>query len=256
MVLTEKIIGYKTPERILVAGKSFLELYRKDKGKSTLLNSQDGGNINSESLKSVFRSSGNGDVGVMLTGDRFIYNILEFDKLPLRYSQRSEMVEWRLSKVFPGEISDFDHQILALGRKTVLSVLLPLTVKTELAHSFGEAELKEIFIGNSFIEFCNQCRKRDSKQMIVELGDGYGVVGFGQPLAYVRKFMARDLNGSLNELNRTTEYIKKTFRTDISEVNILDNSSALSDAVSDLFRRDHSVKVNVTDRNSFAGGLK
>ncbi len=257
MVLTEHIIGYKMPERILLSGKTFLELYRKEKGKATIQNRWDGGVVNRDVLQSLFRSTGTGDTGVVLSGDKFIYNILEFDKLPVRFNQKKEMVEWRLSKVFPGDPGEYDHQIVTLDRKSVLSVLLPAVIRQNTESSFQEADLKEIYIGNSFLEMCNMFSRSAPNSMMIELGDGYCVVGFGKPLTYVRKFNSPDLNSVIGELDRTAKHInKKIIDGEISELNIFDNSSGGASRITEYFSDQYGLKSTLLNREAFAGGLK
>lgn len=145
MELSRVFIRYRNPEQVIYYGDRTIDLFRIIKGNPEKINS-----FERESSERIFPPELKRDLiktgtGIVLNSDHFVFNMLNFDKIPFRKKQKDDLVNWRVEKIFPENIHNYIHEYFQFDKNTILSVL----VRSDLIAAL-EAEIKSFGIDLAF----------------------------------------------------------------------------------------------------------
>ncbi len=222
MVIIENFfIHYKQPSQYIYAGEKYLDIYKsreKGKGKglvkSRTLEDTSMFNLDADGFGHVAAELEGGEVGLILNSGYFIFNLFDFEQLPLREATRKEIVEWRLKKVFPENLGDYDHQYFQIARNKILSVLFKREIKEKLEGLFSAHQLELTYMGNSTMNVLNRLtRQRRYPEFLLEIDRNLSLIAFldrGRPY-YIRKFRAEREPDAVAEILKTVNYVKTSY---------------------------------------------
>lgn len=220
MVLDHFFIQYKKPTQYVYWGENYLDIYTvSDSGK---------GFIKTHSIDNVSLSGMNtprfGDIagvlpaldtGIILNSGTFIFNIFEFEKIPWQEGLKRELVEWRLKKVFPENIADYELDYFKLDKKRILSILFKKSLKEHIENLFQENGISLTYMGNSTVEMINHLSKlkKDAPDFFIEIDKSLSITVFlGQNLPYyIRKFRADQAADIVSEVTKTINFVKNSY---------------------------------------------
>ncbi len=214
MELNRLFIKYRIPEQVIYAGENEVELFRIKKGVPERINSY-------ESVESdrffPFRLKNdliNTSTGIILNSGHFVFNLLTFDKIPIRKKQRDDLVNWRVKKLFPENIDTYIHQFFQFDRRTILSLLVRNDLLMRIESEVGELGVEHIYTGNSTIEIMNNSRtRREHPDFFIESDGNIMLAVFfreGIPV-YIRKMRSAGGIPGGNEIYKTVEFVEKNY---------------------------------------------
>lgn len=220
MVIENIFIQYKKPAQYVFLGENYLDIYKtSNSGKGfTKTHSFDNvslSGMNTSEFGDIARVLPDLDTGIILNCSAFIFNIFEFEKLPWQEGVKRELVEWRLKKVFPENIADYEHNFFKLGKKRILSILFKKSLKEHIENLFRENGISLTYIGNSTVEMTNHLvkLKKDTPDFFIEMDKSLLITVFlGQSIPYyIRKFRADQAADIVNEVTKTINYVKNSY---------------------------------------------
>ncbi len=225
MVITKIFTPLKKPEQFVYSGEEHLEVYSLVKGKCKSTAVLENTNIFKAGKEELARvkqglTGGNSSVGLVLNSGNFIFNIFEFEKIPLLEERRRDLIEWRLQKVFPEKIDLYDHQYFMISKKKVMSVLFKREFLEKIEALFKGNGLELIFIGNSTMQLLNYFwgswlpgNRNGEPDFLVELDDSLTTIVFQDKSVpyYLRKFRCDKDNDLSEEVARTLNFVKTTY---------------------------------------------
>lgn len=224
MVIIENFfIHYKRPPQFVFAGENYLDIYKYVNRSFQKTRSFDNASIfdlTAESFSpvagelSLAGATSGIDTGIILNSNSYIFNILDFEKIPFRERMRKEIVEWRLRKVFPENIDDYDHQYYKLAKNKILSILFKKNQKEKIEKLFAQSQVNLIYMGNSTINnISNTLRHKSSLDFFIEIDRNLFVVVFQKNSIpfYIRKFRGEHESDVVSEIVKTINYIKNSY---------------------------------------------
>lgn len=218
MVIIEDVfIQFRTPSQYVYCGENYLDVYKKVSNKIQKTRRFENLSISSVEpgdFAAVARELGSVDVGVILNSSPLIFNIFEFEKIPWRKKMRNEVVEWRLRKVFPENIDEYDHQYFQLSRKKVFSMLIRNSLKNRIEELFAAHNLNLTYLGNSTVNIINRLRRfRKKPEFIIEADRNFLTLVFMERgLPYnIRKFRVENEAEAVSEILKTLNYLKNNY---------------------------------------------
>lgn len=228
MVIIENFfIHYKRPAQLVFAGENYLDIYKyvnKTYQKTRSFDSAPIFDLTVESFSAAARElsiagAGGGnankiDTGVILNSAYYIFNILDFEKIPLREGLRKEIVEWRLRKVFPENIDDYNHQYHKLDKNKILSILFKKSLKEKVEKLFAQSQVNLTYMGNSTINnIDNVRRQKSSPDFFIEIDRSLFIVVFQKNSLpfYIRKFRGAHEEEVVVEIIKTINYVKNSY---------------------------------------------
>ena len=230
MVVEKLFIAYRRPRRICLIGEGRWDCFQINGNRFQRIHSVATTGMlgvparEENRLRAVL---GNREWGVVLRSDSFIFNIFDFERLPFREKSRRDVTEWRLQKIFPEDISRFDHRVFPLGRNRVLSVLLPVAERERLTAWFRERNIPLIFMGNSTMELMNHLWRhlilpwgKEKPKILVEIDHNLVVVVFQEKMRpyYIRKFRCESSADFMAEMRKTREYVRSNYHQEPESV--------------------------------------
>jgi len=250
MVIEKYLIYFKKPIRCVYWGEKGIEIVGLPENKKTpptskIIENLSIPDVTSEEFRPIIAELRGVETGILLNSSQFIFNIFEFEKIPFQERLKKELVEWRLKKVFPENIDDYDHNFYQLGKKRILSVLYKKTFKDKIESLFAENDVPLICLGNSTIEIMNCIKKwgRKSPDFLIEIDKGLSMLVFlskGVPY-YIRKFRNEKPTGIVAEIAKTINFIKNNYTNEL-------RSFSLSADPSDIdyqFVKNELEKLNI-----------
>lgn len=220
MVIDKYLIHYKRPRQYLYWGETGVSIYVFSDTQKAYVKNRTFDNIPLTGItNSGFQAIANElvveDTGVLMNSGQFIFNIFDFEKLPLQEKLRNELVEWRLKKVFPENIEDYVHDFSALSRNRILSILFKRSLKENLEKIFRETGIPLIFIGNTTVEIINTLlkKKNEAPDFFIEVDGPLSMAVFlenSMPL-YIRKFRSEKVEGIVSEVVKTVNFVKNSY---------------------------------------------
>ncbi|MGE5340404.1 MAG: hypothetical protein ACM3SY_02875 [Candidatus Omnitrophota bacterium] len=224
MVIDDYLIHYKKPSQYIYWGENGVDVFNRDESEKAFRKTQHYPNVSllditPEQFKTIARDMLAFDTGIFFNSGQFIFNIFEFEKIPVREKTRREIVEWRLKKVFPENLDDYDHQFFPVGKKRILSVLFKKSLKEKVETFFEDNKLSLIYMGNSTLEIFNHASAfgRTAPDFFVEIDRALSIIVFldkGVPI-YVRKFRSdQTAPGIVNEIVKTVNFMKNNYQQD------------------------------------------
>lgn len=220
MVIDNIFIQHKKPTQYVYWGENYLDIYKasnSDKG-FKITHSFDNVSlslINTPEFGEIARVLQDVDTGIILNSGPFIFNIFEFEKIPWQEGLKRELVEWRLKKVFPENIADYEHDFFKLDKKRILSILFKKSLKENIENLFQENDISLNYMGNSTVEMMNHIvkLKKDAPDFFIEMDKNLSITVFlGQGLPYyIRKFRADQAAEIVNEVAKTINFVKNSY---------------------------------------------
>ncbi len=220
MVIDHIFIQYKKPAQYVYWGENYVDIYKasdsgKDFKKTHSFDNVSLSGMNTSEFGEIARVLKDVDTGIILNSGPFIFNIFEFEKLPWQEGLKRELVEWRLKKVFPENIADYEHNFFKLDKKRLLSVLFKKSTKEHIENLFQENGISLTYLGNSTVETINHLfkLKKDAPDFFIEIDKGLSISVFlGQSLPYyIRKFRADQAADIVNEVAKTINFVKNSY---------------------------------------------
>jgi len=154
------------------------------------------------------------ETGVVFNAVPFIYNFFEFDKLPWQRKALHELVAWRLQKIFPEDITAYDHRFFPLDRNRVLSILVQRSLLERVEAAFRERRIPLTYIGNSTMEILARARKaRLSPDFFLERdSDSCTMLFLSRRLPlYIRKFKSGSAADTVEEIGKTVAFVRNQY---------------------------------------------
>jgi len=217
MDVTKFFIHYRKPSQYIYGGENYLEIYRYERRRHTrvaLFEKMSIFDLTGSEAAEVKKSLLPVDTGLVLNSNPFIFNIFEFEKLPFREKVRKELVEWRLQKVFPEAIDQYEHHYFKLNPRRILSVLFKKSLKEKTEETFLANGIRLVFLGNSTIEAMNNVRKhKPAADFFLEIDRNFCLLVFSSQSApfYIRKFRI-DRNADMaGEVVKTVNFVKNSY---------------------------------------------
>jgi len=220
MVIDNFFIQYKTPAQYVYWGENYLDIYKaSDSGigfiKTHSFDNASLSEMNTSEFGEIARVLADVDTGIILNSGPFIFNIFEFEKIPWQEGLKRELVEWRLKKVFPENIADYEYDFFKLDKKRILSVLFKKSLKEHIEDLFQENGISLTYMGNSTVEMMNHIvkLKKDAPDFFIEMDKSLSITVFlGQGLPYyIRKFRADQAADIVNEVAKTINFVKNSY---------------------------------------------
>ncbi len=218
MDITRSFLHYKNPSQYFYFGTEVISVFRVSRG-----NVKRTGIINYDSI-SEFRKNNITDIksiaeniesGVILNSGDFVFNLLNFTKIPFREKIKNEITEWRVQKIFPENMENYYHEYFQLSRNRMFSLLLKIRLKEDIEHLFEELGIELIYFGNSTVEIINNLKKtKKCTDFFIEYDGDLMIVVFLEKKIpfYFRKFRINDTSESSEEIYKTIEYVKKNYK--------------------------------------------
>ena len=146
MVIDHFFIRFKTTSQYIYWGENYADIYRMSESDKTFTKIHSFDNVSISKItayqfQDIARELLKVDTGIILNSGPFIFNIFEFEKLPFQERLKKELVEWRLKKIFPENITEYEHDFFKLDKKRILSVLLKKSLKENIENLFKENEV-------------------------------------------------------------------------------------------------------------------
>lgn len=220
MVIENFFIHYKKPAQYLYAGEDYLDIYKASDSDKGFIKTHSFDNVsltavNNAEFQDIARVLLRVDTGIIMNSGLFIFNIFEFEKIPWQEELKKELVEWRLKKVFPENIADYEHYFFKLDKKRILSVLFKKSLKEHIETLFQENDLLLTYLGNSTVEMINHTArlKKDAPDLFIEMDKNLSItvfLGDGLPY-YIRKFRAVQAVDIVAEAEKTINFVKNSY---------------------------------------------
>jgi hypothetical protein len=220
MVIDKFFIYYKKPAQYLYWGENYLDFYGvpgngKTLAKIKTFESISLTGVSADQFQAVAGELPALDTGLFLNSGHFIFNIFEFEKLPFQENLKKDLVEWRLKKIFPENIEDYEHHFYPLSKTRVLSVLFKKVLKEKIQQLFDENNIPLIHIGNSTVEIVNRMAtmKKAAPDFFIEIDKDLSIVVFqerGLPY-YIRKFRSSKTEDLVAEVVKTINFVKNSY---------------------------------------------
>ncbi len=220
MVIENFFIHYQKPAQYLYWGENYLDFYGVTGPDKTIKKIKTFNNISllditSAQFQPIARELPALDTGVLLNSGNFIFNIFEFEKFPFQEKLKKELVEWRLKKVFPESIDDYEHHFFSLKKTRVFSILIKKNIKAKIQQLFQDNNIPLIYIGNSTVEMINYMAKagKSAPDFFIEIDKNITIVVFqenGLPY-YIRKFRSDQAQDLVDEVIKTSKFVKNSY---------------------------------------------
>ncbi|MCP4216545.1 MAG: hypothetical protein GY765_17980 [bacterium] len=217
VIIDNFFLHYKKPAQYIRAGEDYLDIYKvvgKALQKTGTINEASIFNMTSDKFGSVLRELGAQNTGLILNSSNFIFNIFDFEQIPLRESMRKEILEWRLKKVFPENLEDYEHNYFKINKTKILSVLFKIQLKEQIETLFGDFQHQLIYTGNSTINLIdNMGKDKNPPDFFFEIDGGLSMLVFLDRAIpfYTRKFRSGNEEDMVNEVVRTITYVKSSY---------------------------------------------
>jgi hypothetical protein len=157
------------------------------------------------------------DAGIVFNAAPFIYNFFEFDKLPWQKKTLSDLVAWRLQKIFPENIEAYDHRFFRLDGKRVLSILVKKALLEKTEKLFAEQRVPLTYIGNSIMEIMARARRAKTAPDFFLESDQAGCtlvfLNRRSPI-YIRKFKSASAADTGDEITKTVNFVRNNYNID------------------------------------------
>ena len=220
MVIDNFFIHYKKPAQYVYWGENDLDIYKvpdseKIPRKIKSIENVSISDLNADGFRDIAVELQQIETGLVMTSGHFIFNIFEFEKIPIQEGLRKDLVEWRLQKVFPENINDYVHNFFKLDKTHILSILLKKSLKEKIEDLFAENSIDLIYIGNSTVEIMNHVAllKKTAPDFFIEIEKNLSMVVFlnqGRPY-YIRKFRSDRAIDAAGEVSKTVNFVKNSY---------------------------------------------
>ncbi len=207
-------IDYKKPDIYLYINESCLKILNKNEESYKI----SGFNEFKEILLSLNLTSNS--CGIILNSRDFIFNFLDFDKLPVIESKVKEIVEWRLSKIFPENLNNYIHNYISLSKNKILSVLLKKEIHDKLDELLVVKNLKMIDLKNTTLSLLSKLkRNRLSADLLIEVDSLFITMTFlhNRVPFFIRKFEVYERGEIVEEVLKIKTYVENNYSKKIEK---------------------------------------
>ena len=208
----------RIPVRFFYLGDEYIEFYRVQNQKVEKQETCEQisvFDINSDKFREMLdKIPEKSETGVILNSSHFIFNILEFDRIPLREHLMKDLVEWKIKKQFPEDINQYENHFFKLDRKRILSVLFRKDLKESIENVFTDRQRPLTYFGNSTIEIMNHVfRGKSIPDFFIEIDNGLCIVVFQSHSIpfYIRKFRIERGEEMIDELKKTLRFVASNY---------------------------------------------
>ncbi len=208
MDIAKKITSYIKGEIFYFYSDSFKQNYSNTKEGLNLLYSRE-----EIDLGSLLSSSPQKRSSVLLFSDNFIFNILKFEKLPSKKNEVDEMLTWRLSKIFPEDLSKFNHNYYKMDKNTFFSILITKEKLKEIHEIYKENNMALTFVGSTLVEALNISKEN----LIVEVCGTQAFIVLKNSTApvFIRKIIFSSPEALFREIKKIISYGKKKVNVEV-----------------------------------------
>jgi hypothetical protein len=230
--IAENLIFEIIPEQFLYIGEDYLSIYTRENKKYKRIESfyhYQLMKLTDSEFTNSSRVLNKNNIGIILNSSHFIYNLLDFQKLPIQRRICDEMVVWRLKKIFPDNIENYIHRYYKLSSKRVISILL----KNETYKQLDRFGIKNPgFIGNSTILTWNFALRRRWRNfiafpdLVIETDNSSFVITAqlkGIPF-YLRKFKLTNPERFKDEMGKILDFLHSTYKREMKTYRIINHS--------------------------------
>ncbi len=234
VIIDNLFIHYKRPEQYVFAGENYLDIYKyvnKSYQKTQSIENVSIFNPGSDLFKGVSSELAAVDTGIILNSGYYIFNIFDFEKIPFRESLQQEIVEWRLRKVFPENIEEYDHQFFKVSKNKILSILFKKRLKEKIEEYFTTNGLNLIYMGNSTVNIINHVvTQKNAPNFFIEIDRDLFIIVFQDHSIpfYIRKFRNDNETEVVGEIIKTINYVKNSYSQTPHTYSIVSNRSELN----------------------------
>ena len=223
MGLRDYILSYKIPDEFIFIGEKNLTVHKYSNKKWNEVFNDKSFSIkkidefDSNTIKSNLTGS---DYGVILNSSEFIFNLLQFEKLPSKKSVRSELIEWKIRKLFPDMFDSFYHKYFKLSANSVLSILINRELKERIENKFDFFNEKNIYFGSSTIEIIKNIKRRKlNPDFFIEFNINQNTMVFldEKNPYYIRKLRFTNWREVEEEIQKTLEFVEKNYKKRIKK---------------------------------------
>ncbi|UCH96891.1 MAG: hypothetical protein JSV88_08580 [Candidatus Aminicenantes bacterium] len=222
MVIDNFFIHHQTPSQYVYWGENYVDVYRAADADKTFTKILSVDNLSISAItpyqfQDIAKELLKTDTGIILNSGQFIFNIFEFEKLPFQEKLKRELVEWRLKKVFPENIEEYEHNFYKLNKNRVLSLLFKKSLKENIENLFRENGISLTYLGNSTVEMMNHVGKlkKETPDFFIEIDKNLSIAVFLErnlPF-YIRKFRSDQAADIVNEVVKTINFLKNSYTT-------------------------------------------
>ncbi len=223
MAIDNFFIRCKTPAQYIYWGENYVDIFRRSDPGKTFKRTRTFDDISlakvtADDLRDMAGELLKVDTGIILNSGPFIFNFFEFEKFPFWQNQGRELVEWRLKKVFPENLEEYEHDFFRLNKKRILSILLKKGLKEKIETLTRETGISLTYLGNSTVEIMNHMAglaglKKNAPDFFVEIDKNLSITVFlDQSLPYyLRKFRSDQAPDIINEVVKTINFVKSSY---------------------------------------------
>ena len=257
MGIAEFYLGFKKPFQYIYAGESNIDIFKIIEGnlkRTKRVENLSILDLNGYDFLDIKRELSGVETGIVLNSRNFIFNIFEFDKIPINEIRRRDIIEWRLSKVFPENIDQYKHDYFRLNKKRVLSILFKKSFKDEIENLFEKNNIRLIYIGNSTIEIFNNLSKRKiSPDFFIEIDGKLAVLLFQSNSIpfYIRKFEIEKASDLIREILKTIHFVRENHSKELYSYSIvLDDSDVDSSQIRGELSTENIKEINISNKDN------
>ncbi len=221
---------YSLPNQFIFADNDYLYISQKIKNKFITnnisyasLNSFSSNNFPDEEMSKIRQLLNSNPTGIILNSSFFVFNILKFEKIPFNKKKLTEIVNWRIEKIFPEDQNLYIHQFYVLNSEYILSILIRKETKKSIDDFFFKLGVKQTYFGSSTIELINllygssnpirSLNNSKKPDFLIEIWGNSATIVFQNKLApfYIRKFIFQNKEELKSEIEKTVKYIKNSY---------------------------------------------
>jgi|GEM_PF-2943781 len=236
--LGRRFVHELLPPQCLLLSDSTVTLYQREgRGyrRRDLFRDLNLSTLDSPGGRKLFSRLDEKGLGIVLGPGHFIFNILDFQRLPRRRSKCEEMVDWRLGKVFPDNLEQYIHQYYTFGRKRVFSLLVKGKVHRILQSTLGG---RASYIGCSTLLSMNYLYHRPwpfsllTPDLMIQLSEGLVVVSAHHRSVpyYIRKFKSREIRRLQEEIAQVVDFLQKQYDRTVTTYALVNSHPEIRDA--------------------------
>ncbi len=154
-----------------------------------------------------------GPLGISINPNPFVFNLFNFEApLPFNQKKRTELIEWRLQRVFPDASDDMRKTSLVFNRKTVLSTLIPGALLRSCEEHFNGLGYPVSYISCSSVDAVRKSSSRSTEALMILEQEGsllmVTLVKGGIPI-FMRKIRFSQLDELLLALSKTLAFVRE-----------------------------------------------
>jgi len=217
MGLENLILHFKNPHQFIYIRDDYIELYECNKKNIKRIDAFEDISIfdlTADEFQKICQKFKGKETGIILNSGHFIFNIFEFDKIPFRENLKRDLINWKINKVFPENIDQYEHDYFNLDKNHILSILFKKSLKEKIENLAVKNEFSITYLGNSTVEIMNNIFKGNPKpDFFLEMDKHHSILVFqnGSIPFYIRKFRVEQTDDVFEELQKTLHFVKNNY---------------------------------------------